>query len=266
MNAEERVLAWRFFDGDGSNLVEGQVQTFDDPAGSTGPWLLGRTMAESIMDAWCLAEDRTCICRVECWGIIARDDTSIAARNYKAVWWFDGEKFLKAFLYTCVHNMLRQAGLVDDRCWSGIKTARLALVGKATEDELLAATKAAHDAVEDSYNTPQELHEATAAADMALGHLDANRLQMAAHHMAWWGLKHTVSRNQSLQMVRDWLSAEMIGFMNICAPSDDIPPYGRHEFILDPDGSGKGRLHSAKALRRARLDAARYEQPERSGT
>ena len=85
-------------------------------------------------------------CLVELSGEIKKGTDKYVARTRKLLDARNAEFVLREWGCDCAERALKKAGVIDERSWNAIKTARLYNRGKATEGDLAAARAAAWDA------------------------------------------------------------------------------------------------------------------------
>jgi hypothetical protein len=118
----------------------------------------GLHASESIVDALSYASG-SLICRVKLGGEFVDGGDKVVAQERTVVWMLDGTRVLHEFALWCAEEALKLVDEPDPRCVQALEVKRRWLEGKATDEELAAATAAARAAA-----TAADRAAATAAA------------------------------------------------------------------------------------------------------
>jgi len=141
----EIIEAWHFAqpdrcltNGDGREIIEGETLTIE---GNPKICKHGLHASKNILDALRNAPGPI-ICRVEVGGKIVEDEDEdkLVGKSRKCLWWIDGDKLLHEFACKCAERILKKQNIKTPELWNGIDVKRKWLAGKATDDELEAAS------------------------------------------------------------------------------------------------------------------------------
>jgi hypothetical protein len=151
------VLAWHFVSDNrtlGYDSTELSVESgyvYSVPGGPLSMCSRGMHASRKPLDALCYAPG-TVVCRVRCWGDIEEDPDKLVCRHRQVLWLANAERTLHEFSVWCVRNTPIGPSktvwdLLTDPCSrKAIETKERWLEGRASKEELAAATDAARDA------------------------------------------------------------------------------------------------------------------------
>ena len=141
--SENRIKGWHFCKDwallDGQKLVVGETYHVE---GELVMCERGLHLSERILDALSYAPGSV-VCRVEGWGDVQKDTDKLVCRNRTVLSAIDGTRILHLTACKWATDALKVAKVTDERCWNAIRTKRLWLDGKATDEELAAEWDAA---------------------------------------------------------------------------------------------------------------------------
>ena len=150
------MIAWHFV-GEDRRLRDGtplrKGRTYRLPAGTVPVMCeVGYHASVRALDALWYAPGPI-VCRVRLGGTILKDTDKLCASERTVLWWADATRTLHEFALWCAERALkaeRKAGREPDpRSWRALRVKRAWLDGKASDQELHAASDAARSTASD---------------------------------------------------------------------------------------------------------------------
>ena len=138
------------------------------------------------------------VCRVELWGETITGNNKLCAEYRKVLWYADCTKTLHLFACWCAEQALKLVDVPDPRSVAAIEVKRSWIDGKATDNELAAASAAAWVAASSA-----AAWDAASAAARAAARAAASAAAWDAARDAAWDAAWAAARDAAWDAARD---------------------------------------------------------------